>query len=501
MPKGLSKENSLQSTNPLLASEWDSDKNSLTPTQVSPNTHKKAWWKCSKGHSWQALISSRNNGRGCPYCSGKKAGYGNDLESNFPALMKEWDFQKNKINPSNITPGSSKKAWWKCSKGHSWEVAIYYRTKGSNCIYCSGKKAGYGNDLESNFPALMKEWDFSKNFILPSEITKYSNKKAWWKCSKGHSWESAVSSRTYSKSNCPYCFGRLATEENNLKKIFPDLIKEWDFQKNSKNPEEYTPSSNKEVFWICGKCKEIFKSTINRRTSQKSGCPYCANQKVRTSNSTISPNNSLKDLFPEIAEEWDIDRNASKADEVFSNSHKFAYWVCKSAGHSWRARIDSRQLNGCPYCKLTPRSRDELYLLFELKTFFNIKEGDNKIKLNKLVDVDIKLTEQKVVIEYDGAYWHNDKAIKDKRKTENLTKAGWTVIRVREFPLDLLDKKNNVQSKAGEYKLTSNVVLKKLRQLGYSVDNLDHYLKMDNLINKIEADKYIQKLLKEKEKI
>ncbi|MBQ4587207.1 MAG: zinc-ribbon domain-containing protein, partial [Clostridia bacterium] len=36
------------------------------------NSHKKAWWKCDKGHEWQARIASRNKGSGCPYCSGRK---------------------------------------------------------------------------------------------------------------------------------------------------------------------------------------------------------------------------------------------------------------------------------------------------------------------------------------------------------------------------------------------------------------------------------------------
>ena len=49
---------------------------------VTPNSHKKVWWKCSKGHEWQAVVASRNRGSGCPYCSGRKAISGiNDLET------------------------------------------------------------------------------------------------------------------------------------------------------------------------------------------------------------------------------------------------------------------------------------------------------------------------------------------------------------------------------------------------------------------------------------
>ena len=61
--------NDLQTINPILASEWDYEKNDkLTPMDVLPNSNKKVWWKCIKGHEWQARIADRNKGRGCPVC-------------------------------------------------------------------------------------------------------------------------------------------------------------------------------------------------------------------------------------------------------------------------------------------------------------------------------------------------------------------------------------------------------------------------------------------------
>ena len=65
--------NDLATINPRLASEWNYDKNTgLSPTDVGANGHNKVWWKCSKGHEWQATINNRNKGTGCPYCSGHK---------------------------------------------------------------------------------------------------------------------------------------------------------------------------------------------------------------------------------------------------------------------------------------------------------------------------------------------------------------------------------------------------------------------------------------------
>ncbi|MCH5314701.1 MAG: zinc-ribbon domain-containing protein, partial [Eubacterium sp.] len=100
--------------------------------------NKKVWWKCCKGHEWQATISDRNNGRGCPYCSGKKSlkGY-NDLQTVNPTLANEWNYEKNNgLTPVDVTPGSNKKVWWKCQRGHEWQAIICNRNRGNSCPVC-----------------------------------------------------------------------------------------------------------------------------------------------------------------------------------------------------------------------------------------------------------------------------------------------------------------------------------------------------------------------------
>ena len=60
--------NDLATLNPKLTTEWDYEKNTILPTEISPNSHNKVWWKCANGHSWEAQIQSRNKGCGCPIC-------------------------------------------------------------------------------------------------------------------------------------------------------------------------------------------------------------------------------------------------------------------------------------------------------------------------------------------------------------------------------------------------------------------------------------------------
>ena len=54
-----------------LLTEWAGEKNApLTPWTVTPGSRKRVWWRCEKGHEWQAAVSTRWSGHGCPVCAG-----------------------------------------------------------------------------------------------------------------------------------------------------------------------------------------------------------------------------------------------------------------------------------------------------------------------------------------------------------------------------------------------------------------------------------------------
>ncbi len=128
--------NDLESLNPTLAIEWHPTKNApLSPRDVTSNVNKKVWWLSSCGHEWQASVSSRNSGDGCPYCSGKRVLQGfNDLESQCPDILEDWDYEKNNILPSMLTKRSGKKVFWKCRKcGREW-LASPHDKKPCQCI-------------------------------------------------------------------------------------------------------------------------------------------------------------------------------------------------------------------------------------------------------------------------------------------------------------------------------------------------------------------------------
>lgn len=136
-------------------------------------------------------------------------------QNNREDLLAEWDDTKNSLDPSSISPKSSKKAWWKCSLEHEWYSTIGSRTSGrmSSCPFCSNppKRVMYGfNDFETwcinnRKTQLLNEWNYEKNTTFsPQEITYGCGKKVWWKCSKGHEWCVPPSNRTQG-TGCPVC--------------------------------------------------------------------------------------------------------------------------------------------------------------------------------------------------------------------------------------------------------------------------------------------------------
>ena len=190
---------------------WNWDKNNelgLNPEELTCGSNKKAWWICDKGHEWEARIGSRNNGRGCPCCSGRYFGDKKYIINN-KKLIDEWNWDKNNeigLNPEKITCGSQKKVWWLCDKGHEWEAVVYSRNSGRGCPYCSNKKvlSGY-NDLATTNPELATQWHYDKNGDLtPKDFTKMSGKKVWWTGECGHEWEATIADRS-GGSGCPYC--------------------------------------------------------------------------------------------------------------------------------------------------------------------------------------------------------------------------------------------------------------------------------------------------------
>ena len=162
--------------------------------------------------------------------------------------------------------------------------------------------------MVSTNPELIKEWNYDKNSVAPTAIIAGTNKKVWWKCSKGHEWKANVASRAKGNgTKCPYCSGLLPIEgETDLVTTNPELVKEWDFEKNEQlgiTPQTVSRASAKKVWWKCSYGHEWQASINNRAKSKGTSCPYCSGHKV------LAGFNDLATTNPALVREWDFNKN------------------------------------------------------------------------------------------------------------------------------------------------------------------------------------------------
>ena len=207
----IRKSNSFAVKNPEMVKEWSSN-NSISPDNITIGSGYKAKWICPKcNKEYIATIYSRIvENSNCPFCSNRKVCRENSLAEYSDRLVKEWNYEKNgDLLPENVPWSSSRKVWWKCSKGHEWEVQIYLRTGKHqlNCPYCSHERPSKEYNLITENPELNEIWDYELNLKPPTDYLPKSNKEVYWKCKNGHSWSSKIYNVQKMKSaeKCKYC--------------------------------------------------------------------------------------------------------------------------------------------------------------------------------------------------------------------------------------------------------------------------------------------------------
>lgn len=351
-----------------LLLEWDELANGeISPQTITYGSGKKVWWRCEKGHTWQASVNSRSHGCGCPVCSGKIVLRGdNDIATEFPELALQWNYEKNApLMPSQVMGGSHRLVWWRCEKGHEWRATVKSRAEGCGCPVCAGRKLLVGeNDLTSVRPDLAAEWHPKKNGTLtPDKVIAFTTRRVWWLCERGHEWQARVKDRM-DGTGCPVCSGQKVAEGvNDLESGYPLIAAQWHSVKNGVlTPRQVSASSNRRIWWRCEKGHE-WQASVYSRTQMQTGCPYCTNRKV------LAGFNDLATVEPEIARQWHPTLNESLTPEqVTAGSRKRAWWIC-SEGHVWKTVIYARtgeKKTGCPFCAGNVRKKNYKYKMMEM---------------------------------------------------------------------------------------------------------------------------------------
>tara|TARA_B100001250_G_C19752946_1_gene768677 strand:+ start:62 stop:1480 length:1419 start_codon:yes stop_codon:yes gene_type:complete len=410
------KTNVTLNTYPELVKEWHPTNNQgKVPKDFAQFSNKKVWWKCNLGpdHEWESTIAYRTkNKTGCPFCKNMRVSITNRFDLNQKEMMKEWNYEKNTILPSEITIGTNKKVWWKCTIGHEWEAKVASRVQaGYGCGACGNEQSGKkkyikGDWVESN-SELLNQWNYEKNDILgkPSDFSSGSTKKVWWKCHKGpdHEWEAEIRKRVIHNNGCPFCSGKKLSVTNSFVIKHPELAKEFHKILNKDiDINKLFENSGKKVWWKCHKGPDHeWEVKVNYRVVRESGCPFCTGKYV-------SDTNSLANNAPDIAKQFDIEKNFPKLPKDYAiGSNEEVWWKCDNPDHrGWKAPIAARmrQSIGCYICNQEERFASESRLFDIVKEIYPELKVERAIRPKWLdgLEIDIYVPELQLAIEYQG---------------------------------------------------------------------------------------------------
>ena len=279
--------------------------------------------------------------------------------------------------------------------------------------------------------------DNDKNKIEGIDVSKLfvnSSKMINWKCEKGHTFKEKVTVIYRRKHKCFFCTGReVWPGENDLQTLYPELAVEFDIDKNGITPNKVSPKDTDTYWWTCKNNHPSFQQSVEHRVSRRTKCPYCTGRKA------VCGVNDLGTLYPEIAREWDSEKNNGVLPEDVSPfTYNSFWWICPK-GHSYKKKVIQRtkfhKPIDCPKCiKAHSTSFPEQAIFFYAKKCFPDAINRYKEPFDNGMELDIYIPFYKIGIEYDGLAFHNgeDQHDRERRKYLACKQQGIRLARIKE---------------------------------------------------------------------
>lgn len=215
--------------------------------------------------------------------------------------------------------------------------------------------------------------------------------------------------------------------------------------------------------------------------------------KLSKTKSKPKPGESLGEKMPELAFEFHPILNLPLTPfDIRPRGNASVWWRCRF-GHVWKAKVAPRAVGiGCPLCSTIGVSERETRLKFELAAvglpvdpdYPPIVVGSRR----RPVKADIVMPDMRLVVEYDGSYYHANKIQGDKKQTAALKSAGWTVLRVRENQLPSLGGHEVFVSSTDSIKSLTLQVLRSLADIGFPATKLGQYQIDPELWGQVDAN-------------
>lgn len=193
-------------------------------------------------------------------------------------------------------------------------------------------------------PDLIKEWEQIKNGKITHDlVAARSNQKYYWRCPIcNHVYKASPKHRFYG-TGCPSCSSKqVISGFNDIKTVYPYLLSDWDYERNSIEPCNALAGGKTEYYWKCNRGHSYLSTVPNRIKGRN--CSICAGKKV------LPGFNDLLSTNPKIAAEWDYDLNDCAPSEIHYNSQiPKIHWRCSQCGYKWMSKVQNR--TQCPECK------------------------------------------------------------------------------------------------------------------------------------------------------
>ncbi|WP_435097160.1 zinc-ribbon domain-containing protein [Candidatus Pelagibacter bacterium nBUS_27] len=369
---------------PKFAKEFHPFKNyPLTADSYYPWQIEEVFWTCKYNHHYKEKLKKRldnystNRKSLCKICRGLIVDDQNNLDVINPKISKQWNYKKNyPKTPDKIFWKDSKKPFhWTCSRNHNWATTVRHRTVSkSNCPFC---------DMASSLPELR----------IYSELSFFFNNiRHRYKILKAEADIYIENLNTIIEYDGGYYHKKRFEKDKEKTKLFLEngynLIR---LREGELEPIENSIIFPKDKFdkscidQILIKLKRLLLDTqlidrIDKYIEAKEFINEALFQELKINLPAPPYKESLAFLKPELAKEWDYEKNYPlKPEHYRQNSAQSAFWICinNKTHPGWKAQISNRNTrkSGCPDCKPD---------LIKKNRFYSIKKNNIKNKIKNL---------------------------------------------------------------------------------------------------------------------
>ncbi|QIS02590.1 lysine biosynthesis protein LysW [Nocardia brasiliensis] len=434
-------------------------------------------WGCSSCH--------RNPKRQTPV-SGADPSAQNLLRSSDNKAVSWWDHD---ANPESLWQTaklrSPKEARWRCPVcGTRFTAVIRDMTDHTwqrSCPSCKAewereyalRQAELSTKTVADIPQLAAQWiDPTPADQVP--VLEFGLFK--FRCPQGHQPRSRP--ERWLEEGCPSCRGNATRKANaaastadpTISRLSPEISSQWHPTRNGRwQLAEVSPESRRLAWWKDPACGHEWEATPRERDKYaRLRCPECG---------TVL--DSLAFHYPELAAQWAPENSVTPwhVRPTGTVLGEQPVWVCpNNSEHRWQSSPASRIAGStCPECQQSGKSMIELAHLTEAQRIFGNAASGKRISSDTFtrrgawtVDILVDLPAgPQLAIEYDGAYWHADKAELDADKSRDLLATGLTVVRLREAPLPTLGINDPSYHEITVYSLAPDptAVIKKVKSI------------------------------------